>query len=139
MLGLLTRRPVQTNRHPDHDFRDPIVLRGELCNFVRNPVDGVVWIDRKGRERAGQDAGGIADRQTDPTLTDVDRQNAHAPEAIIAAAQSLGLPRLPPTFRQPRCRERDQPKLPTEWNTASRSFRLWSSWRVAASARSRPI
>jgi hypothetical protein len=29
-----------------------------LCNFVRHPVNGVVWIDRESRKRAGQRPGG---------------------------------------------------------------------------------
>ena len=96
MCGLVAWRAVQTNRHANHDFRDPVFVSRELCNFVRHPVNGVVWIDRESRKRAGQRPGGIANRQAHTPLPDVDRQNTHDPDAIIPGPGS-GLPA--PGFR----------------------------------------
>ena len=57
MCGLVAWRAVQTNRHANHDFRDAIVVGRKLCNFVRDPVNGVVWIDREGRQAGGPTSG----------------------------------------------------------------------------------
>src|SRR5262249_47745857 len=72
-----------------------VVFRRQLCNFVRNCVEGLARIDCQRRQRTGQSASRVADCQPYTPFADVDSQNTHDPRRYYRFAPNLRFSRCP--------------------------------------------